>query len=111
MRLAIEWLKEATPTAVVRRLGLSWDAARGIMEGAVRRGQQRRQPTVVSHLGIDEKSFLTRHQYVSVVVEGIGISIGVGRRSVEHTARSPTSPAPRDRRRRALRLARAPRAP
>ena len=36
------------------------------------------------------------------------MSIGVGRLFVERMARSPTSPAPRDGRRRALRLARAP---
>ena len=42
------------------------------------------------------------------VPRGIGISIGVGRPFVEDTARSPTSPAPRDGRRRARRLARAP---
>ncbi len=35
---------------------------------------------------------------------GTGLAIGVGRLSVEHTARSPTSPAPRDGRRRALEL-------
>jgi len=68
-RLAIAWLREATPTAVARRLGLSWDEARGIMARAVRRGLARRQPTVVPYLGIDEKSFLKRHQYVSVVVD------------------------------------------
>jgi transposase len=68
-RLAIAWLREATPTAVARRLGLSWDEARGIMARAVRRGLARRQPAVVPHLGIDETSFLKRHQYVSVVVD------------------------------------------
>jgi transposase len=68
-RLAIAWLREATPTAVARRLGLTWDEARGIMARAVRRGLARRQPAVVPHLGIDEKSFLKRHQYVSVVVD------------------------------------------
>ena len=68
-RLAIAWLRESTPTAVARRLGLSWAEARGIMTRAVRRGLARRQPSVVPHLGIDEKSFLKRHQYVSVVVD------------------------------------------
>lgn len=68
-RLAIAWLQEATPTAVGRRLGLSWDEGRGIMERAVRRGLQRRTADPVAHLGIDEKSFLKRHQYVSVVVD------------------------------------------
>lgn len=68
-RLAISWLKEATPTAVARRLGLSWDEARGIQERAVRRGLARRVNEPVARIGIDEKSFLKRHQYVSVVVD------------------------------------------
>lgn len=68
-RLAIAWLKEATPTAVARQLGLSWDEARGIQERAVRRGLARRTREPVARLGIDEKSFLKRHQYVSVVVD------------------------------------------
>jgi transposase len=37
-RLAIAWLKEAPPAAVSRRLGLTWDEARGIQERAVWRG-------------------------------------------------------------------------
>jgi transposase len=37
-RLAIAGLPEATPMAVPRRLGLSWDEARGIMARAVRHG-------------------------------------------------------------------------
>ena len=41
-RLAIAWLKEATPTAVARRLGLTWEEANGIVERAVRRGLARR---------------------------------------------------------------------
>lgn len=68
-RLAIAWLRLATPAAVARRLGLSRDEARGMMARAVRRGLARRQPAVVPYLGIDEKSFLKRHQYVSVVVD------------------------------------------
>lgn len=68
-RLAIAWLKEATPTAVARRLGLTWEEARGIQERAVRRGLARRAETPVRRLGIDEKSFLRRHQYVTVVTD------------------------------------------
>lgn len=68
-RLAISWLKEATPTAAARRLSLSWEEARGIQERAVRRGLARRTSAPVARLGIDEKSFLKRHQYVSVVVD------------------------------------------
>jgi hypothetical protein len=36
--LAIAWLKEATPAAVARRLGLTREEANGIVERAVRRG-------------------------------------------------------------------------
>lgn len=68
-RLAIAWLKEATPTAVGRRLRLSWDEAQGILARAVRRGLARRTRTPVARLGIDEKSFLKRYQFVSVVVD------------------------------------------
>ena len=68
-RLAIAWLKEATPTAVARRLSLTWDEARGIQERAVRRGLARRSHVPVARIGIDEKSFLKRHQYVSIVVD------------------------------------------
>ncbi len=59
----------ATQTAVARRLGLSWDEARGIMARAVRRALACRQPAVVPHLGIDETRFVKRHQSVSVVVD------------------------------------------
>ena len=68
-RLAIAWLKEATPTAGARRLGLTWDEARGMQERAVRRGLARRSHAPVARIGIDEKSFLKRHQYVSIVVD------------------------------------------
>lgn len=68
-RLAIAWLKEATPTAVARQLGLTWEEARGIQARAVRRGLARRTREPVRRLGIDEKSFLKRHQYVSVLVD------------------------------------------
>ncbi len=36
-RLAISWLREATPSAGTRRLGISWDEAHGIMRRAVAR--------------------------------------------------------------------------
>jgi hypothetical protein len=34
-RHAIAWLKEATPAAVARRLGITWEEANGIVERAV----------------------------------------------------------------------------
>lgn len=68
-RLAIDWLTGASVATVARRLRLSWDEARGIMTRAVARGLARRPATPVRSLGIDEKSFLKRHQYVTVVVD------------------------------------------
>ena len=82
-RLAISWLREATPSAVARRLGLSWDEAHGIMRRAVARGLVRRAAESaarpVTRIGIDEKSFLKHHQYVSIVVD-------LDRRRVLHIA-------------------------
>ena len=67
---------------VARLLGLTWDEARGIQERAVRRGLARRVRTPVRHLGLDEKSFLKRHQYVSVVVDlDRGCVLDVGQRT------------------------------
>lgn len=68
-RLAIAWLKEATPAAVARRLGLTWEEANGIVERAVRRGLLRRVSVVGRRLGIDEHSYLKHHQFVTMVVD------------------------------------------
>lgn len=53
-QLAIAWLKEATPTAVARRLRLTWEEANGIVERAVRRGLVRRPSMAGRRIGIDE---------------------------------------------------------
>jgi len=66
-RLAIDWLQTAPISAVARRLGLRWDATWGIMHRAVRRGLARRQALVLRWVGVDEKSFQRRHQFVTVV--------------------------------------------
>lgn len=65
--LAIEWLKEASQTAVAGQLQLSWDEIHGIMERAVKRGLERRKAEPVSQLGIDEKSFRKGHKYMTLV--------------------------------------------
>jgi len=66
-RLVIDWAREASQTAVARMLGLSWHQVHGIMERAVRRGLERRQIGDAHLLGVDEKSFRKRHDYVTVV--------------------------------------------
>jgi len=68
-RLAIAWLKEATPSAVARRLRLSWEEANGIVERAVRRGLARRTSVAGRRLGIDEHSYLRHFQFVTMVVD------------------------------------------
>ena len=67
--LAIDWLHEASVSAVSRLLGCSWDELDGIMQRAVTRGLQRREPPSPQHLGVDETSFQKRHEYVTVVVD------------------------------------------
>lgn len=72
--LVIDWLREATTTAVARQLGLSWDQVDGVMQRAVRRGLARRRLSVPRHLGVDETSFQKRHEYVTVVADlGSGV--------------------------------------
>jgi len=63
----IDWLKEASVSAVSRLMGLSWNAVDGIMQRAVKRGLARRQEQTVAQIGVDETSFRRRHNYVTIV--------------------------------------------
>jgi len=65
--LVIDWLQEASITAVAERLGLTWDQADGIMQRAVRRGLERRVPQLPTHLSVDEKAFGRGQDYVTIV--------------------------------------------
>ena len=65
--LAIDWLKQASVSAVAKQLRISWDEADGIMQRAVRRGLARRQLEPPRYVGADETSFQKRHEYVTVV--------------------------------------------
>lgn len=65
--LAIDWMREASISAVAERLRSSWDQAAGIMERAVRRGLVRREVALPKTLAVDETSFQRRHEYVTVV--------------------------------------------
>jgi len=66
-RLAVDWLKAASQSAVAERLDLSWDEIHGIMERAVERGLQRRKAEAVPLLGVDEKAFRKGHKYFTLV--------------------------------------------
>jgi transposase len=65
--LVIDWLKEASTSAVSRLMNLSWNAIDGIMQRAVKRGLSRREEQCVTQLGIDETAFRKRHDYVTIV--------------------------------------------
>lgn len=67
--LAIDWLSQASVSAVARHLRISWDEASGIMERAVRRGLERREAEAVKYVGVDETSFARRQAYVTVVAD------------------------------------------
>lgn len=67
--LIIDWLKEASVTAVARLLGLTWHEVDGVMERAVRRGLRRRQRKLPVRIGVDETSFQRGHEYVTVIID------------------------------------------
>lgn len=77
--LVIDWLQEASISAVARQLSLSWDEVDGVLQRAVRRGLLRRQLTMPRRLGVDETSFQKRHEYVTVVAD---LDVGI----VHHVA-------------------------
>jgi len=65
--LVIDWLQEASISAVARLCNLSWDAVDGIMSRAVARGLARQTKEDLLFIGVDETSFQKRHEYVTVV--------------------------------------------
>ncbi len=65
--LIIDWLKEASISAVSRLMNLSWNAIDGIMQRAVERGLSRREELEVTQIGVDETAFRKRHDYVTIV--------------------------------------------
>jgi transposase len=67
--LVIDWLREASLSAVADLCGLSWKAVDGIQQRAVARGLERRTVRLPQHIGVDETSFQKRHQYVTVVLD------------------------------------------
>lgn len=50
-------------------LNVSWDQCDAMMKRAVERGMGRRQEESVKYVGLDEKSFLKGHQYVTVMTD------------------------------------------
>jgi transposase len=86
--LAIDWLKEASLSAVSRMLGLSWKEVATIQDRAVQRGLSRRAQELPTQLGVDETSFQKRHEYVTVVCDRarhvvVHVADGRGRETLE----------------------------
>ena len=67
--LVIDWLAEASTSAVARMLRMSWDEVDGVMSRAVARGLARRESLPLRKIGVDETSFQKRHEYVTVVYD------------------------------------------
>ena len=67
--LAIRLLRETTVLGLTRLMNVSWHEAEGIQRRAVKRGLARRVDEPIRALGIDEKSFQKRHEYVTVAVD------------------------------------------
>lgn len=72
-RIAIQFLEgSANRIKTAKVLRLSWDEMNHIMEKAVKRGLSRRADEPIKYIGIDEKSFLKGHNYVSVMTDTEG---------------------------------------
>jgi len=67
--MVIDWLREASVSAVARYFALTWDQVYGIQKRAVDRGLARREREVPKRIGVDETSFQKRHEYVTVVTD------------------------------------------
>jgi transposase len=65
----VEWLRGMTISSAADKLGLSWDAADGIMQRAVKRGLARRQTAIPQNIGIDETSYRKNHNYVTTIID------------------------------------------
>jgi len=86
--LVIDWLKESSMKGVAQIMGLSWDQVDGIMGRAVRRGLLRRELEPPRAIGVDEKAFKKRQNYVTIVTD-----LGRARKRVLHVAEGRTKDA------------------
>jgi len=78
-RLAIDVLRQCDVSGATRILRISWDEAWGLMERAVRRGQERKARKVVRRIGVDEKAAAKGHRYLTLICD-------LDKGTVEHVA-------------------------
>jgi transposase len=67
--LIIDWLHEASVSAVARQLRMTWEQVAGIQMRAVARGLAKRTLSPPKFIGVDETSFQKRHEYVTSVID------------------------------------------
>ena len=71
--LAIQMLKSsANRSKTANILRVSWDELNRIMTRAVDRGLSRRKNDIIHSIGMDEKSFLSGHRYVTIMTDNLG---------------------------------------
>jgi len=68
-RLAIDVMLEGSISGACEILGISWDAADGIKQRAVKRGLARKIPKVMPRLCVDEKGMGHGHDYMTIVAQ------------------------------------------
>lgn len=81
-RLAIDVMRVTHIKAARQILRISWDEAWHILYRAVQRGLKRKEPRLIQHLGVDEKSIVRRQKYFTLVFDldcGTVEHIGDGR--------------------------------
>lgn len=67
--LIIDWLHEASVSAISEQFGLTWDQVDGIRGRAVKRGLARRETREHKNLGLDEVSYQKHHEYATIVLD------------------------------------------
>lgn len=68
-RLAIDVLSQCDVSGATRILRISWDEAWGLMDRAVKRGQERKAARIVRRIGVDEKAAAKGHRYLTLVCD------------------------------------------
>jgi transposase len=66
-RFAIDVLLETSVKGATKLLRVSWDEAWGLMQRAVKRGQNRKRRRVIARVGVDEKAVAKGQRYMTLV--------------------------------------------
>ena len=67
--LVIEWILEASASAVARNLNVSWGESDGMRKRAVERVIARREITELKNLCVDDTSYKRGHPYLANIAD------------------------------------------